>query len=183
MTAATAHIDDDAVWHLRDVQRSRWPAPAAPGTAPDAPPTIDTQPLAELRWPSSLRADVVAAAVMPASTMSTVELWRYAQHLSVQDQEVQRYAIQFWKKALYPVACLVMAALALPFAYLNARTGGISLKVFGGVMLGTSFMLLNSLSGHLGLLRDWTPWLAAALPGTVYLLLSLAAFAWLVRYR
>jgi len=38
-------------------------------------------------------------------------------------------------------------------------------------------------AGHLGLLRDWTPWVAAAVPGLVYLLMSLAAFAWLVRYR
>jgi lipopolysaccharide export system permease protein len=76
-----------------------------------------------------------------------------------------------------------MAALALPFAYLHARAGGVSLKVFGGVMLGISFVLANHLAGHLGLLRDWTPWIAAASPSIVYLLLSLAAFGWLVRYR
>jgi lipopolysaccharide export system permease protein len=42
---------------------------------------------------------------------------------------------------------------------------------------------LNNVAGHLGMLRDWTPVVAAALPSLVYLLLSLAAFAWLVRYR
>jgi len=36
-----------------------------------------------------------------------------------------------------------MMALALPFAYLHARAAGISLKVFGGIMLGISFVLLN----------------------------------------
>ena len=50
-------------------------------------------------------------------------------------------------------------------------------------MLGISFVLLNNLSGHVGLLRDWTPWMAASLPGAIYLALSLGAFAWLVRYR
>ena len=35
----------------------------------------------------------------------------------------------------------------------------------------------------LGMLRDWTPWLVAAAPSTLYLLLSMAAFGWLVRYR
>jgi lipopolysaccharide export system permease protein len=77
----------------------------------------------------------------------------------------------------------VMVALALPFAYLQARAGGLSFKVFGGIMLGISFVLLNNMAGHLGMLRDWTPWLVAAAPSTLYLLLSLAAFAWLVRYR
>jgi len=121
--------------------------------------------------------------VLPVSTMSTVELWRYSQHLSSQEQAASRHAIQFWKKALYPLACLVMVALALPFAYLQARRGGISYKVFGGILLGISFVLLNNVSGHLGVLRDWTPWLVAAAPGTLYLMLSLGAFAWLVRYR
>ena len=84
-------------------------------------------------------------------------------HLSDQEQATQqRHEIRFWKKALYPLACLVMVALALPFAYLQARAGGVSLKVFGGIMLGISFVLLNNLAGHIGLLRDWTPWIVAA---------------------
>ena len=81
------------------------------------------------------------------------------------------------------IACLVMLGLALPFAYLHARAGGVPLKVFGGILLGISFVLLNNVSGHLGLLHDWTPWLAASVPSVVYLLMSLAAFSWLVRYR
>ena len=76
-----------------------------------------------------------------------------------------------------------MMGLALPFAYLQGRGGGISFKVFGGIMLGISFVLLNNLSGHLGLLRNWTPWVVAAVPSLAYLVMSLAAFSWLVRYR
>ena len=77
----------------------------------------------------------------------------------------------------------MLTALALPFAYLHARAGGISLKVFGGIMLGISFVLLNNVAGHIGLLRGWTPWIVAATPSVVFMLLSLAAFGWLVRYR
>ncbi len=76
-----------------------------------------------------------------------------------------------------------LEALALPFAYLHARGGGISLKVFGGIMLGIGFVLMNNLAGHIGMLRGWTPWIVAAMPSTIFLLMSLAAFAWLVRYR
>jgi len=126
---------------------------------------------------------VVAAAVLPVSTMTTLELWRYSGHLSVQEQAAQSHQIRFWRKALYPFACLVMMALALPFAYLRARAGGVSLKVFGGIMLGISFVLLNNVAGHIGLLRGWTPWLVAAMPSMAFMLLSLAAFGWLVRYR
>ena len=166
-------------WLLEDAQLTQWPVnKVASDTLP-----VREETHATLAWPNALDAGVVAAAVLPVSTMSTIELWRYSEHLSSQEQAASRHAIQFWKKALYPLACVVMVALALPFAYMQARAGGVSYKVFGGIMLGISFVLLNNVAGHLGVLRDWTPWLVAAAPSTLYLLLSLAAFTWLVRFR
>jgi lipopolysaccharide export system permease protein len=156
---------------------TRWVA--GDGSAAQVP----EENLPKMAWNSNLSAAVVAAAVSPASTMSTLDLARYIGHLADNEQTAQSYQIQFWKRALYPFACLVMVGLALPFAYLHARAGGVSLKVFGGIMLGISFVLLNNVAGHLGLLRDWTPWMVAAAPSTLYLLLSFAAFSWLVRYR
>jgi lipopolysaccharide export system permease protein len=177
--ALTGTVGADAVWTLRNAERSDWPAPSS--VAGDL--AIRVEKSAQLTWRSSLSADVVAAALLPLTTMTTTELWRYSAHLSDQEQAAQRHEIQFWKKALYPFACVVMMALALPFAYLRARIGGVSLKVFGGIMLGISFVLLNSVAGHLGVLRSWTPWIAAAMPSFLYLLMSLTAFSWLVRYR
>jgi lipopolysaccharide export system permease protein len=175
--ARQGRVGDSGHWALTEVRRTAWPS------ATQDPARVLDETLPTLDWPSTLRSDVVAAAVLPLRTMSTLELWRYSAHLDRQEQAVQRHAIQFWKKALYPLACLVMVALALPFAYLHARAGGVSLKVFGGIMLGISFVLLNNVAGHLGVLRDWTPWVAAAVPSLAYLLLSMAAFVWLVRYR
>lgn len=178
VSARTARVGD-GFWLLDDARITEWPSLAAAGG--DAP--VRERQVAQIRWPSGLDAGVVAAAVLPVSTMSTLELWRYSRHLAAQEQAAQRHSIQFWKKALYPLACLVMVALALPFAYLQARRGSVSFKVFGGILLGISFVLLNNVAGHLGVLRDWTPWVVAAAPGLLYLLLSMAAFTWLVRYR
>ncbi len=178
IAAASAQIGDDATWALTDVRVTRWSEVNAL-----AVPHLQEQQLARLDWPSTLTAGVVAAALLPVSNMSTLELFRYIAHLDDNEQSAQRYQIQFWKRALYPFSCLVMVGLALPFAYMQARAGSVSLKVFGGIMLGISFVLQNNLAGHLGLLRNWTPWIVAATPNAIYLLLSLAAFAWLVRYR
>ncbi len=178
ISARQGRLDEAGWWQLEHAKVMHWQAERNGARA-----AVQQTEHAKLEWPTSLDAEVVAAAVLPVSSMSTLELWRYANHLSDREQASQRYAIQFWKKAFYPLACLVMIALALPFAYLSARAGGISFKVFGGILLGISFVLLNSVSGHLGVLRDWTPWLAAAVPGLVYTALSLGAFAWLVRYR
>jgi lipopolysaccharide export system permease protein len=169
---------DGPEWTLQGAQVTDW---RAAGSSPAG--RIKRGEVPKLDWPSTLSANVVAAALLPVTTMTTVDLWRYTVHLSDQEQAAQRYAIQFWKKALYPFACLVMMALALPFAYLHGRAGGVSLKVFGGIMLGISFVLLNNVAGHLGLLRNWTPWVTAAMPSAIYLLMSMAAFTWLVRNR
>ena len=146
-------------------------------------PLVREQRLDSLAWSSSLTPVVVSASVLPPETMSAWDLRRYADHLSLNAQAAQKYEIEFWKKALYPLVCLVMVGLSLPFAYLHARSGGMSLKIFGGVMVGISFVLANHISSHLGLLNNWEPWLAAAAPSVLYLLLSMSAFAWLVRYR
>ena len=167
-------------WLLQGVTVTQW----VPGHATSgAPPRVDVRRAAQMAWPTSLDATVAAAAVLPVESMGAADLWRYSAHLAQQEQATQTYRIQFWKRVLYPFACLVMVALALPFAYLHARAGGVSVKVFGGIMLGISFVLLNNVVGHLGLLHDWTPWIAASVPSVVYLLLSMSAFAWLVRYR
>ena len=176
ISAANARVGKDSAWRLKDVRITRWVSDPAASRVPE-------EVLEEYVWPSTLSAAVVAAAVLPIGTMSTVDLYRYIGHLADNEQVAQRQQIQFWKRALYPFACLVMIGLALPFAYLSARGGGISLKVFGGIMLGISFVLLNNVAGHLGLLRNWTPWIVASAPSALYMLMSFAAFSWLVRYR
>jgi len=177
--AGSGQVLADGHWRLSDAQDTEWPTPEAA----QAGSALRLRNTPTLDWPSTLDISVVVAALLPVQNMSTVDLWRYAHHLADQDQAVQRHEIQFWKKALYPLACVVMMALALPFAYLHARAGGVSYKVFGGIMLGISFVLLNNASGHLGLLNQWRPWLAASAPSLLYMLFSMGAFAWLVRYR
>lgn len=178
VAAESGVVEAPSTWTLSKVTVTHWIAAAG-----SQPPKVTTETLPRWQWNGGLSADVVASALLPLATMSTLELWRYIGHLDTNEQAAQAYEIQFWKRALYPFACLVMVGLALPFAYLHARAGGISLKVFGGIMLGITFVLLNNLAGHLGLLRNWTPWIVAAAPSALFLLMSMAAFAWLVRYR
>jgi lipopolysaccharide export system permease protein len=178
LSAPVARVQSRGAWTLEQARRVRFAS--GPARADDV---VREETHDRLEWPTSLDGRVVAAALLPEETMTTAELWRYSQHLSSQEQASQRPQILFWKRAFYPFACIVMVALALPFAYLHARSGGVSLKVFGGIMLGISFVLLNNVAGHIGVLGDLTPWLVSAVPSLLYLVLSLGAFAWLVRYR
>jgi lipopolysaccharide export system permease protein len=192
--AREARIEAGNAWRLTDVEVIEWPQPDAQaakasgaladeGTGGPQQAGLRRERLAQWTWPSSQLSPAVVAASTRPHSLTTMDLARYVRHLSANAQAAQEYEIQFWKRALYPLACVVMMGLALPFAYLHARAGSMSWKVFGGIMLGISYVLLSNVSAHLGLLRNWTPWVAAASPSLIYLLLSLGAFAWLVRYR
>jgi lipopolysaccharide export system permease protein len=133
-----------------------------------------------LIWPNTLTEEMVSVALLKPERMATIDLFNYIQHLSQNGQASQRYEIDFWKKVFYPMSCLVMVVLSLPFGYLHLRNTPMNSMVFLGVIIGLSFILLNNLFGFIGNLNAWSPWLAAATPGIVYMTASLLAFGWLV---
>jgi lipopolysaccharide export system permease protein len=123
---------------------------------------------------------MLSVALLKPDRMGTLDLFHYIRHLSANGQATQRFEIEFWKKVFYPLSCLVMVVLALPFAYLHFRSGNIASQVFGGVLAGISFFLLNNVFSYIGNLNSWAPWFAAAAPAMLYSIASLAAFGWLV---
>lgn len=172
--AGRASFGSEGNWLLEDVWRSEMGVGAAP---------VRRSRSASLSWLTSISEDMVSAALLKPERMSTFDLFVYIRHLRANGQSAQRYEIEFWRKAFYPMGCLVMVMLALPFAYLHFRSGGISSYVFGGVMVGISFFLLNNVFGYIGNLQNWYPWLTAAAPAMIYCAVSLAAFGWLVLRR
>jgi hypothetical protein len=145
--------------------------------------SIQRQNADTLSWPTQITAEMLSVALLRPDRMRTIDLFTYIRHLEANGQTAQRYEIEFWKKVFYPLSCLVMVVLALPFAYLNMRSGSIATYVFGGVMIGISFFLLNNVFGYIGNLSNWQPWFAAAAPGLLYSAISLTAFGWLVLRR
>jgi lipopolysaccharide export system permease protein len=55
------------------------------------------------------------------------------------------------------------------------------MKVFSGIMLGILFHLLNSLFAHIGLLQNWPPFAAAALPSGAFLCAAVVMMWWVER--
>ena len=186
--AALATFVDNKTWSLEDSVRTDFLVPTASDTTPMG---VSTQTLAKVtrttqaksEWQTELSLEMVSVALLKPERMGTIDLYNYVRHLDANGQTAQRYEIEFWKKVFYPLSCFVMVMLALPFAYLHFRSSGIAGYVFAGVMIGISFFLLNNVFGYIGNLRSWTPWLAAATPGLIYMTISLGAFGWLVFQR
>lgn len=200
--AAQGSIGSD-VWQLRDVRISHYPSSPSSASSPaiasaasstqaasgaaaalslDLPPIRHAQ-LPSYSWPSSLSAEMVNTAMVKPSSMATFDLYRYTEHLKHNQQNANTYEIALWRKLLYPLSCLVMMMLALPFAYLHHRNGTATGYVFMGVMIGIGFYLFNNVTNHIGNLRGWDPWLAAALPSMVFGSIALGIFTWLVLRR
>jgi len=133
----------------------------------------------EAEWRSSVSPDLLNVLIVVPERMSPWKLYRYLQHLSDNRQKTERYEIALWKKLFYPLATLVMMALALPFAYMHARSGMVGVKVFLGIMLGIFFHMLNSLFSHIGLLKDWPPFAAAAVPSFLFLGTAVLMMVWI----
>ncbi len=186
--APLATFVDNKTWSLEDSVRTDFLVPTASDTTPMG---VSTQTLAKVtrttqaksEWQTELSLEMVSVALLKPERMGTIDLYNYVRHLDANGQTAQRYEIEFWKKVFYPLSCFVMVMLALPFAYLHFRSSGIAGYVFAGVMIGISFFLLNNVFGYIGNLRSWTPWLAAATPGLIYMTISLGAFGWLVFQR
>lgn len=179
--AKQAQLSELGTWRLSDVTQSTFTVASASST--QRQPQILVRQQDKLEWESEINPSMIAATLLNSDHMKTIDLFRYIQHLKKNDQESQKYEISFWRKVFYPISSLVMLALALPFAYLHFRSGNISVYVFGGVLVGISFFLLNNLFGFIGNLRGWEPWLAAASPALLYTAISMSAFAWLVLRR
>jgi lipopolysaccharide export system permease protein len=137
----------------------------------------------ELVWRSELNPGLLGVLMISPDRMSAFGLFNYIRHLRENQQTTERYEIAFWKKMVYPLAVLVMMALALPFGYLQARAGGVGYKLFAGIMLGVSFHFLNGLFSHLGMLNTWPPLLAVAAPSLTAFVIAIGMLAWVDRTR
>lgn len=127
-----------------------------------------------LIWNTDVNPDMLAVLMVKPQDMSMRALARYIAHLKENNQDAARYELSLWTKIFYPVACISMMLIALPFALLQKRSGGIGVRIFIGILLGVGFNFLNQIMGHLGALYHLPAPLASALP--TLLLLSGAGF-------
>ncbi len=169
-------VSPDA-WRLTNVTETRF----VNLRGSDAPDEVDVVRLPERLWKSDINPQLLSVLTVTPERMAARNLDTYIRHLEENKQTSERYQIAFWKKIFYPFAVLVMMALALPFAYLHFRSGGISFKIFAGIMLGIGFYLLNNLFSHVGLLNTWPPIVSAAMPSVVVLAAALVALRWVER--
>lgn len=168
--AERGEYQQDNIWRLSSVARTSFDSG---GTS--------VSRLAQTEWRSVLTPALLSVLLVKPEKMSAVNLYQFTRHLSENRQQTERYEIAMWKKLFYPFAALVMMALALPFAYVHVRVGGMGVKIFSGIMLGVLFHLLNGLSSSVGIIQNWAPFYSAVLPSVLFLCAAMLMMWWVER--
>ncbi|MCD2518956.1 LPS export ABC transporter permease LptG [Massilia sp. G4R7] len=196
ITASGGSYQGNNTWRLTGVSETQFsnsralPAPGTPrpqGQSIEAAfgqetAAVSTRKLDSLELASEITPKILSVSRSDPERMSANELAVYTRHLAENRQETDRFKVAFWKKIIDPLSILVLMALALPFAYLHTRSGGVSLKIFVGIMIGVSFLLLNALFSHLGVLTALPAFFTAAAPSMLFSLLALGALWWVERH-
>ncbi len=113
--------------------------------------------------------DYFDSEVRPPEQMGYVELRRYIQELEGSGQAVPELRVELQNKVAYPTISLVMALVALPFAFRLGRQGalyGVGLSLVLGMIFLAVFAFFKTM-GEAGLLPPavavWSPNLVAAM--------------------
>ncbi|MFZ4062978.1 MAG: LPS export ABC transporter permease LptG [Polynucleobacter sp.] len=176
-SAVSGRFDQTGTWVLDDVTETRFKeTKQSDPLNPVYSAQTFTHPILSLE--SEVTPQILSVLLISPEKMSIMSLGRFISHLRDNRQDAQLHSIAFWKKVIYPFTIFVMLALALPFAYLKVRAGGVGIKVFGGIMLGMSFQLFNSLFSNVGLLGSWPALLTAITPPLLYLFLAIIGLRW-----
>ena len=148
-------------WQLEGVKQTRFSDQGA---------TVNNQ--TSLEWRSVLNPAILSVLLAAPEKMSAWNLYQYIQHLRDNNQKTARYEIAMWNKLVYPLAVLVMLLLALPFATQQRREGGVSGKIFLGIVLGLAFHFVGQLFTRLGAINEWQPMLSVMAMPLTFLLLA-----------
>ena len=174
--AESASYQGGSVWRLNHVEETYFPESL--NDSEMTPVVVKELPTLDLISEITPAILLASSADNDTDRMSAYDLALYSKHLLDNKQSAEKFEIAFWKKIIYPFAVFVMMALALPFAFLHFRSGGVSLKIFAGIMIGVVFYLLNNVFAHIGLLHTWPPFVTAVLPSLLFLGAAMAALWW-----
>ena len=162
LASGAAHTSQG--WVLQEVRRTNFGQHSATSTHTDT-----------LSWQSSLDPSLLALSIIRPQYLSLRDLSRNIFYLESNHQDASGFRSAYWSRLFYPLNVLVLVFCAVPFAFGALRSGGLSKRLFIGIVLAIGFYFLQRSAVNLGTVYDIHPALANLLPSVV---LVLAAFAY-----
>ena len=132
--------------------------------------TTNTQPT--LDWTPFLTTRQLQLLALPPETMPPLALYAYVRQLKREHQEALTYEQTFWSMMAVPLSLIGMTLIAGPFVFGLNRAGGTGRQLVVGALLGMVFLIIQNITGYLGLLLALSPALSALTPSILLLLVG-----------
>jgi lipopolysaccharide export system permease protein len=156
---------DNGQWHLKKIRETRFNGKEARAEKKEA-----------ADWSSVLAPDLLNAFVLQPENLPAQELARYITYLQENGQQSPVVELAFWSRIANPLLTLIMLMVAVPFVLgAGGRNGmGTGQRIVIGVVIGLGFYLFDKMFGHIGLIYELNPAIAALGPALLALGASLA---------
>jgi len=125
------------------------------------------------KWNSQVTPQILSVFLIKPEQLSFIQLSKYIRHLSENQQKTDPYELAFWSKIMLPLSTAVMVFLAIPFVFINVRSGSLGRSLFVGIMLGIGFYVTNKGFGYFVLVNDLPPLLGATIPVLLFMVIAL----------
>jgi lipopolysaccharide export system permease protein len=162
--AATA-IHAAGEWTLKDVRRTEFGKESARSTE-----------FAQTSWLSGLDPRVLALSIVRPKYLAMRDLARNIAYLDRNHQDASVYRNAWWARVFYPVNLLVLVFCAVPFAFGALRSGGLSKRLFIGMLLVIGFYFLQRAIVNLGIVYELHPLAANLIPPALLIVMATAYF-------
>ncbi|MFO8025571.1 LPS export ABC transporter permease LptG, partial [Thiohalophilus sp.] len=164
MRARSAHYDGEQ-WSLKNVTRYDIDDQA-----------LQTNKVDDLPWRTLLDPALINVVSVDPDTLPIWRLYNYIDYLRENGLDSGQYELAIWGKAVMPLTLAAMVLLAVPFVFGAQRHTGIGQQILIGFLIGIVFYIGNRLAGQMGLVYEFPPALAAALPTALVIGASLLWF-------
>lgn len=128
-------------------------------------------------WETEMTPELLAMVILKPEHLSLRKLMKYARYQAAQGLEAGEYLLAFWQKLLQPVAALGMVLIALSFVFGPMREVTMGLRMTAGIAAGLAFHYGQQFFGHLSLVFDASPVIAAGAPAALTVLLGVVLLA------
>ena len=154
--AQTARYQSNS-WLLEDVSRTLF-------TQTEEGLQSELQILPELAWDVDLSPELLQLMIVDSGSLSISDLYFYARRFLEQGQDASAYQMNFWEKALQPLATAVLVLVAISFIFGPLREATMGSRVFTAVSFGILFIILQQLFSTVALVYQLNPFLAVLTP-------------------
>ena len=166
-TYARLAIHNGNSWLLQDISQSEL------GQA-----GVQTRFLKTATWSSLLDPSLLSLLIVDPNILPTWGLYQDIRFMEHNGLSSTASEVAFWGKAIAPLVILAMVFLAVPLLFNVHRGMGLGPRIFGGVLIGIIFYILNRTVAQLPLVYDLSPFLVSLVPVLFCAAMGAAIFRW-----